>query len=136
MTRVKAVILDGPASAETIAQIRAELAGQDCTIVVAPPSIRDIISRVCFEMGVPTGVILSDQRGRHVSRARFAISWLARRVTQKTLPIIGEVLGGRDHSTIVHAVRRADELRAQDPAFRALTDRLISEFADPLWGVS
>jgi chromosomal replication initiator protein len=40
--------------------------------------------------------------------------WLAKQLTTRSLPDIGRRFGGRDHTTVLHAVRRIDELRAVD----------------------
>ena len=44
--------------------------------------------------------------------------YLAKRLTSRSLPEIGRKFGGRDHTTVMHAVRKVEELMAQDPAFR------------------
>ena len=41
--------------------------------------------------------------------------WLAKQLTTRSLPDIGRRFGGRDHTTVLHAVRRIEELRAGDP---------------------
>ena len=52
---------------------------------------------------------------RAVARPRQAAMWLAKQLTTRSLPDIGRRFGGRDHTTVLHAVRRIDELRAGDP---------------------
>ena len=41
--------------------------------------------------------------------------WLAKKLTTRSLPDIGRRFGGRDHTTVLHAVRRIEQLRAEDP---------------------
>jgi chromosomal replication initiator protein len=41
--------------------------------------------------------------------------WLAKQLTTRSLPDIGRRFGGRDHTTVLHAVRRIEELRPTDP---------------------
>ena len=41
--------------------------------------------------------------------------WLAKQMTTRSLPDIGRRFGGRDHTTVLHAVRRIEELKAADP---------------------
>jgi chromosomal replication initiator protein len=41
--------------------------------------------------------------------------WLAKKLTTRSLPDIGRRFGGRDHTTVIHAVRRIEALRASDP---------------------
>jgi chromosomal replication initiator protein len=40
--------------------------------------------------------------------------YLAKEMTQKSLPELGELFGGRDHTTVLHAVRKVTQLRAKD----------------------
>jgi chromosomal replication initiator protein len=42
--------------------------------------------------------------------------WLAKQLTTRSLPDIGRRFGGRDHTTVLHAVRRIEALRAEDSA--------------------
>ena len=59
--------------------------------------------------------LISDRRTRAVARPRQAAMWLAKQLTTRSLPDIGRRFGGRDHTTVIHAVRRIDQLRAADP---------------------
>jgi chromosomal replication initiator protein len=43
--------------------------------------------------------------------------YLAKQLTARSLPEIGRKFGGRDHTTVMHAVRRIEELKATDPSF-------------------
>jgi chromosomal replication initiator protein len=58
--------------------------------------------------------LLSERRTRAVARPRQAAMWLAKQLTTRSLPDIGRRFGGRDHTTVLHAVRRIDELRLID----------------------
>ena len=57
----------------------------------------------------------SECRTRAIARPRQAAMWLAKQLTTRSLPDIGRRFGGRDHTTVLHAVRRIEELRAADP---------------------
>ena len=59
----------------------------------------------------------SARRARAVARPRQIAMYLAKQLTPRSLPEIGKMFGGRDHTTVMHAVRRVDELRAADAAF-------------------
>jgi len=59
--------------------------------------------------------LLCERRTRALARPRQAAMWLAKQLTTRSLPDIGRRFGGRDHTTVLHAVRRIDELRANDP---------------------
>jgi chromosomal replication initiator protein len=59
--------------------------------------------------------LLSERRTRALARPRQAAMWLAKQLTTRSLPDIGRRFGGRDHTTVLHAVRRIEELRPTDP---------------------
>jgi chromosomal replication initiator protein len=59
--------------------------------------------------------LLSERRTRALARPRQAAMWLAKQLTTRSLPDIGRRFGGRDHTTVLHAVRRIEELRPNDP---------------------
>lgn len=90
--------------------------------------VSDIVRAVAYETGQQPVGICGARRIAPLLRARSAVCWLARNLTSYSLEAIGLVLGGRDHSTIVNAIGRAEAMRARDPAFRMLTDRLLSQF--------
>ena len=72
--------------------------------------------------------LVSARRARVVARPRQIAMYLAKRLTTRSLPEIGRKFGGRDHSTVIHAVRRIEELRDTDrdvdAAVRALMYQL------------
>jgi chromosomal replication initiator protein len=51
--------------------------------------------------------------------------WLAKQVTVRSLPDIGRRFGGRDHTTVLHAVRRIDQLKNEDPTIARDVDVLL-----------
>lgn len=57
----------------------------------------------------------SARRARNVARPRQVAMYLAKQLTARSLPEIGRKFGGRDHTTVMHAVRKIDELMAEDP---------------------
>ena len=59
----------------------------------------------------------SARRSRCVTRLRQVAMYLAKLLTPRSLPEIGRKFGGRDHTTVMHAVRRVEELRASDASF-------------------
>ena len=56
----------------------------------------------------------SARRARSVARPRQVAMYLAKQLTARSLPEIGKQFGGRDHTTVMHAVKRIDELRHTD----------------------
>ena len=58
--------------------------------------------------------MLSARRSRAVARPRQIAMYLAKQLTTRSLPEIGRKFGGRDHTTVMHAVKRIAELRQLD----------------------
>jgi chromosomal replication initiator protein len=58
----------------------------------------------------------SSRRARMVARPRQVAMYLAKQLTQRSLPEIGKRFGGRDHTTVMHAVRKIEELTRIDQA--------------------
>ena len=63
-------------------------------------------------------------RARQVARPRQVAMYLAKQLTARSLPEIGRKFGGRDHTTVMHAVSRIEELRGMDSAFAEDIDLL------------
>lgn len=74
----------------------------------------------------PVEVILGPRRTAELSRVRFAVCWVAVHELGASAHAVAKLLGSRHHTTILSALRRAEALRDTDPAFRALTDRLVA----------
>ncbi len=58
--------------------------------------------------------LVSARRARAIARPRQIAMYLAKRLTTRSLPEIGRKFGGRDHSTVIYAVRKIEELRDTD----------------------
>lgn len=58
--------------------------------------------------------MLSQRRARNIARPRQVAMYLAKQLTPRSLPEIGRRFGGRDHTTVMHAVRKIDDLRRDD----------------------
>jgi chromosomal replication initiator protein len=68
--------------------------------------------------------LLGKRRHKSVALPRQVCMWLARRHTRYSLEEIGGYLGGRDHTTVLHAIRMIDSRQGQDDRLRADVDRL------------
>ena len=78
-------------------------------------TIDDIQRKVAEYFGLKLTDLLSARRAVEVARPRQVAMYLAKKLTPRSLPEIGRRFGGRDHTTVMHAVKRIDELRAKDP---------------------
>ena len=58
--------------------------------------------------------LFSKKRTRAIARPRQVAMWLSREVTSHSFPEIGDAFGGRDHTTVIHAVKTIDSLRAKE----------------------
>ncbi|MFI4935715.1 MAG: chromosomal replication initiator protein DnaA [Caulobacterales bacterium] len=78
-------------------------------------TVDDIQKATSEHYGMKQSDLISERRTRSVARPRQAAMWLAKQLTTRSLPDIGRRFGGRDHTTVLHAVRRIEALRAIDP---------------------
>ena len=77
-------------------------------------SIENIQKTVAEFYGIRVSELKSKRRSRQVARPRQIAMALAKELTSLSLPDIGEAFGGRDHTTVIHAVRKVDELCKAD----------------------
>ena len=76
--------------------------------------IEDILRIVSRHYKVPRNEILSARRSRDVVRPRQIAMYLAKSLTTRSLPEIGRRFGGRDHTTVLHSVRKVEQLMKDD----------------------
>ncbi len=77
-------------------------------------TIDEIIRKVADHYNLRLTDMLSPRRARAVARPRQVAMFLSKTLTSKSLPEIGRRFGGRDHTTVIHAVRKVEELRLSD----------------------
>jgi hypothetical protein len=94
-------------------------------------TIKDIQMTVAKHYGFTCMDMRSKRRTAALAKARHVAMYVVKSVTPRSLPEIGYYFGGRDHTTVLHAVRRIDGLVATDEAFRAEVDGLKSQFEAP-----
>ena len=80
-------------------------------------TIEEIQKRVSEHFNVRVTDMHSARRARAVARPRQVAMYLSKQLTARSLPEIGRRFGGRDHTTVMHAVRKIEELKATDPGF-------------------
>lgn len=76
--------------------------------------IEDILRIVGRHYKVPRTDLLSSRRSRDVVRPRQIAMYLAKALTSRSLPEIGRRFGGRDHTTVLHSVRKIEQLMRDD----------------------
>ena len=77
-------------------------------------TIEEIMRKVAEYYNLRMNDLMSARRARVVARPRQVAMYLAKMLTSKSLPEIGRKFGGRDHTTVIHAVKRVEELRQTD----------------------
>jgi len=80
-------------------------------------SIEEIQKRVAEYFNIRVADMHSARRARQVARPRQVAMYLSKQLTTRSLPEIGRKFGGRDHTTVMHAVKKIEELRASDTSF-------------------
>jgi chromosomal replication initiator protein len=115
----------------------AELVGRPITLETTQELLHDLLRtsdrRVTIEeiqkcvaehFNVKVSDMHSARRARAVARPRQVAMYLAKMLTPRSLPEIGRKFGGRDHTTVMHAVRKIEELKAADRSFAEDIDLL------------
>jgi chromosomal replication initiator protein len=105
-----------------------QLVGRDITLESAQEELHDLLRsrerrvtieeiqrRVAEHFNVRFAEMTSSRRARVVARPRQVAMYLSKQLTSRSLPEIGRKFGGRDHTTVMHAVRRIEELKDIDP---------------------
>ena len=80
-------------------------------------TIEEIQKKVAAHFNIRTSDMHSARRARSVARPRQVAMYLAKQLTSRSLPEIGRKFGGRDHTTVMHAVKKVEELRERDATF-------------------
>lgn len=93
-------------------------------------SVQDIVDMVASHFGVPAIDITSGRRNRGSVRARHVAMYLARVGTTRSFPEIGRFIGGRDHTTVMAAVRGVERRMESDPAFACEVNGLLAKLTN------
>ena len=80
-------------------------------------SVEDIQKKVAEYFNIRFNDMISVRRSRVVARPRQVAMYLSKNYTPKSLPEIGRKFGGRDHTTVMHAIKKVQELCKIDPSF-------------------
>lgn len=116
------VTLNGaPLTVET-----AETAIRDLVRTQEPKRVKidDIQKLVASHYNISRADILSSRRTANVVRPRQIAMYLSKTLTLRSLPEIGRRFGGRDHTTVLHAVRKIEELVSKDKSLAEVVDLL------------
>jgi chromosomal replication initiator protein len=107
-----------------------QFTGKEITLDFAKEALRDLIAlqdrlinveniqkTVAEYFRIRVADLLSNKRNRSVARPRQIAMALAKELTNHSLPEIGQMFGGRDHTTVLHACRKVKDLKESDSKF-------------------
>ena len=89
-------------------------------------SIQAIQKQTAEFFALKPGMLLSPKRTKNIVTARHIAMYLARELTDYSLPMIGDSFGGKDHTTVIHSHRKIKEQLKTDKKLKLDIDRLIS----------
>jgi chromosomal replication initiator protein len=89
------------------------------------PDVEAIIRVVSEQMQVKPSDIKGDRRQQGIARSRQVAMYLTRKITGLSYPAIGEKFGGKDHSTVINAEQRIEQIMGEEPEFRNLVESLL-----------
>ena len=92
-----------------------------------PVTVEDIIRTVCLHYGLEPNTIHTKSRKRDVVQARQVAMYLAKTYTDLSTAKIGNLIGNRDHATVLHACKTIKALKDVDKAFQTEMDEIQAE---------
>ena len=96
----------------------------------AEVTLQQVITAVTEFYNVRLSDLQSKRRHKSITAPRHACMWLARRHTRFSLEEIGGYFGGRDHTTVMHAIRIVDQHAAEDPTFAKQLEQIEAGILD------
>jgi chromosomal replication initiator protein len=127
LTRVvaHASLMAKPLSSELIAEVI------PATQPVEMPPVEEIQQRVASDFGISRAELVGSTRAATPVRARQVAIFLTRELTDLSLPQIGRLYGGRDHSTVLNSIRRVEAGVAEDPKLSERVGELRAAIHSP-----
>jgi chromosomal replication initiator protein len=128
LTRViaHASLMAKPLSSELVAEVIPQAKRQ-----AKEAPVEEIQTRVATEFGVSRAELVGSTRAATPLRARQVAIFLTRELTDLSLPQIGRLYGGRDHSTVLNSLRRVEARLDEDPALADRVSNLRSTIHSP-----
>ena len=109
--------------------VHASLQDSDITVDLVKDVLRDLLrtnsrkitideiqKKVVEHYNIKLSDMHSPRRSRSVARPRQVAMYLAKSITTRSLPEIGRKFGGRDHTTVIHAIKTIEEIMVNDPS--------------------
>ena len=115
----------------------ASLSGREITVDMAQEVLKDILDeteravtveliqkRVCDHYKMKQSDLKSKKRNQSIVLPRQVAMYLCRKLTDKSLPEIGKLFGGKDHTTVIHSCKNVEKRMERDPDFHKTVGRL------------
>lgn len=119
----------------------ASLTGRDLTLALAQEVLRDVLNHderaVSIDMiqkfvadyyQLKLVELKSRNNSKSIAMPRQVAMYLCKQLTNASLPEIGRSFGGKHHSTVIHSIRKVEDLRKNDSAFNTLINTLLESF--------
>jgi len=117
----------------------ASLSGNPINLDIAVKILKDTIpelrkqmtidmiqKKVSKALNIPENMLSAKKKTQELVNARNIAIFLSRKLTDSSLKTIGANFGGRDHSTIIHAINQVEERSGQDQAYKSRIDDIIN----------
>lgn len=119
----------------------ASLTGQEVSMALAQEVLRDVLQReeravtieavqkfVCEYYRLRLTELKSKNNAKSIALPRQIAMYLCKTLTSASLPEIGRSFGGKHHSTVLHSIRKIEDMRKKDAAFNSLINTLLESF--------
>ena len=121
--------------------IFSKLMKEEVTLETAKESLKDLINKeknetitgetilktVSEHMNISPDDIRSKKRSQDIATARQVVMYLCRKLTVMSLQSAGNIVGGRDHTTVINGINRVEAKRKEDPAFNNTIETIIKK---------
>lgn len=122
--------------------IFSKLMKEEVTLETAKESLKDLINKeknetitgetilktVSEHMNISPDDIRSKKRSQDIATARQVVMYLCRKLTVMSLQSAGNIVGGRDHTTVINGINRVEAKRKEDPAFNNTIETIIKSW--------
>lgn len=113
-----------------ITTMRRQIDGMEASLDMLLPEALSSVAKVLRETAavfdVTVADLVSNRRPAHLVLPRQAAYWVATETTALSLPVIGQHIGGRDHTTVPAGRNKAAYRRAANTAYRDATDAIVA----------
>ena len=126
-TMAESSLTSSPITADLISQVF-PASERDPAVAITPESIRETVAE---HYGTDVETLQSRRRDRTTATARHVAIFLTRELTSLSLPQIGGLYGGRDHTTVLNSIDRIDAAIGEDPEITSAVEILRARIHSP-----